>query len=72
MASETQKMKKKGGVQMQDQGFNEQHSISVIFFLTEFERSNDSSRVHEWSAVWLFRKFMSSSALVIIKAGLTL
>lgn len=56
---------------MKNHALYEQESISVISFMTEFERAPDLYRMHKGATVWLFREFMSSSALATIKGRLT-
>lgn len=40
--------------------------------LAEFKRARDSKRIHKCAAAWLFRKFLSGSALADIKVQLNL
>lgn len=72
VSSEMQIVRKKVAVQMKDQEFYRQDSISVINLLTQFKRALDSSLIYERTAVLLFCAFMSSPALATFNGRLAL
>lgn len=65
-------MRKNVAGQMKYQAFNGKDIISVINFLTEFRRACDSSRIHKFAAVRLFRESINGIVLAAIKAQLML
>lgn len=63
-----QNMGKKVAVQMKEEAFNGQVSISVINFSTKLKWACNSSRIYHGAAAWLFRKFRTSLASTAIEA----
>lgn len=72
VASKMLKMRRKVSVQMKEQVFSRQYSISAINFQTESKSGCDSALIQDGSAVLRFRDFTSGPALATISPPLNL